>query len=98
MSISKRARPSPRCAGALIEEAPRIFFRPPYVGPAGWIGVEMSKIDDDWLGSLIHEGFNLIALKDRKAGPRQSARRRPTSKRRLSRAGLDDRPPPNLPL
>jgi len=60
---------------ALIEEAPRIFFRPPYVGPAGWIGVELSKIDDDWLGSLIHEGFNLIAAKDRKAGPGKSARR-----------------------
>ena len=50
----------------LIEEAPRIFFRPPYVGPAGWIGVELSAIDDEWLGSLIREAFQLIAAKDRR--------------------------------
>jgi hypothetical protein len=37
-------------------------------------------IDDDWLGSLIQEGFNLIAAKDRKAGPRQPAKRRPARK------------------
>src|SRR4029079_8510056 len=33
----------PAAAGvqeAMIEDAPQIFFRPPYVGPAGWIGVE----------------------------------------------------------
>ena len=35
---------------AMIEEAPRIYFRPPYVGPAGWIGVEMSEVGDDQLG------------------------------------------------
>src|SRR5262245_63518001 len=34
---------------ALIEEDPQIFYRPPYVGPAGWIGVELSKVDDDRL-------------------------------------------------
>ena len=49
---------------AVIDEAPQIFFRPPYVGPAGWIGVEMARIDDDRLGSLIREAFQLVA-KDR---------------------------------
>src|SRR5262245_25288299 len=34
---------------ALIEEAPEIYFRPPYVGSAGWIGVEMAKVEDDQL-------------------------------------------------
>jgi hypothetical protein len=61
---------------ALIEEEPRIFFRPPYVGPAGWVGVEMSVIDDDRLGSLIREAHHLIAAKDRVAGPRRSSTRR----------------------
>src|SRR5689334_3382201 len=30
---------APGVQETLIEEAPRIFFRPPYVGPSGWIGV-----------------------------------------------------------
>jgi hypothetical protein len=62
----------------LITDAPDIFFRPPYVGAAGWIGVELSKVDDEWLGSLIREAFQLIAVKDRQAGFRKaSAGRRP---------------------
>jgi hypothetical protein len=52
---------------ALIEEEPQIFFRPPYVGPAGWVGVEMSKIDDDRLGSFLREAFHMMAAKDRAA-------------------------------
>jgi hypothetical protein len=51
---------------ALIEEAPRIYFRPPYVGPAGWIGVELSKVDDNQLGSLIREAFHLMVARDRR--------------------------------
>src|SRR4249919_2628955 len=27
----------PGVQAALIEEAPQIYFRPPYVGPAGWV-------------------------------------------------------------
>ena len=63
----------------LIEEAPMIYYRPPYVGPAGWVGVELSKVDDEQLGALIREAFQLMAAKDRGAGaPRRSARRRTT--------------------
>ena len=65
---------------SLIEEAPQIYFRPPYVGPAGWIGVELSKVDDDQLGSLIREAFQLIAAKDRGVGRRKRSARRGTSK------------------
>jgi hypothetical protein len=63
---------------ALIEEAPEIFFRPPYVGPAGWVGVELSRIDDDWLETLIRSAFQLITDKDRRARPRRSSTRRRT--------------------
>jgi len=56
---------------ALIAEAPLIYFRPPYVGPAGWIGVELSKVDDDQLGALIRESFQLTARTDREAGTRK---------------------------
>src|SRR3954466_7728102 len=57
----------------LITDAPDIFFRPPYVGAAGWIGVELSKVDDHWLGSLIREAFQLIAMKDRQTRFRKTS-------------------------
>ena len=71
---------APGVQAALIDEAPEIYFRPPYVGPAGWIGVELSEIEDDWLGSLIREAFSLMAAKDGAAGSRKSPRRRRTPK------------------
>ena len=65
----------------LIAEAPLIYYRPPYVGPAGWIGVELSKVDDDQLGSLIREAFRLTAAKDRQLRTnKRTARRRMTSR------------------
>ena len=48
---------------ALIEEASETYFRPPYVGVSGWIGVELSKVDDEQLGALIREAFRLIDVK-----------------------------------
>ena len=48
----------------------QIDFRPPYVGGAGWVGVELSKVDDDQLGALVREAFRLIAAKDRARRPR----------------------------
>jgi hypothetical protein len=66
----------PGVQSALIEEAPQIYFRPPYVGPAGWVGVELAKVDDEQLGSLIREAFLLVAEKSGKAGSRVSKARR----------------------
>ncbi|HEY7211912.1 MAG TPA: DUF5655 domain-containing protein [Bryobacteraceae bacterium] len=63
----------PAAAGvqsALIEEAPEVYFRPPYVGVNGWVGVELSKVDDEQLGALIREAFRLIDQKT--AAPRRS--------------------------
>ena len=60
---------------ALIEEAPDVYFRPPYVGGGGWVGIELSKVDDDQLGALVREAFRLIDAKDRGARPRKSSTR-----------------------
>jgi len=54
---------APGVQAALIEEAPATYFRPPYVGVAGWVGVELSKVDDDQLGALIREAFRLMDAK-----------------------------------
>ncbi|HEY7306173.1 MAG TPA: MmcQ/YjbR family DNA-binding protein [Bryobacteraceae bacterium] len=62
---------------ALIEEAPETYFRPPYVGVRGWVGVELSKVDDEQLGALIREAFRLIDMNDaasRRSKPPQPAR------------------------
>ena len=45
---------------ALIEEAPSTYYRPPYVGGAGWIGVELDQVADDVLEGHIRQAFQLI--------------------------------------
>jgi hypothetical protein len=67
----------PAAAGvqaALIEEAPEIYFRPPYVGVSGWVGVELCKVDDEQLGALIREAFRLMDLKSTASGRAQTDR------------------------
>lgn len=54
---------APGAQEALIAEAPDTYFRPPYVGGAGWVGVELSKVNDEQLGALIREAFRLVRAK-----------------------------------
>ena len=42
---------------------PNKFFRPPYVGVRGWIGIELAEIDDSELAFYIREAWRLIAPK-----------------------------------
>ena len=48
---------------ALIEEAPAAYYRPPYVGGSGWIGVELDQVGDQALAGHIEEAWNLIVKK-----------------------------------
>ena len=50
----------------LIETSPETFFRPPYVGVRGWIGIELDRISDEDLASHIHEAWRLVAPKTAK--------------------------------
>jgi hypothetical protein len=47
----------------LIHSAPATYFKPPYVGPRGWIGIELSAIDDADLAEHIREAWRMIAPK-----------------------------------
>lgn len=47
----------------LIENAPEIFFKPPYVGVRGWIGIELDHISDEDLTYHIQVAWELIAPK-----------------------------------
>ena len=50
---------------ALIEEAPDTYYRPPYVGGSGWIGVELDRVSGEVLEGHIKAAWNLIARKKR---------------------------------
>src|SRR5579862_9624284 len=47
----------------LVRLAPQKFFRPPYVGVKGWIGIELTAIEDGELASYLREAWKLIAPK-----------------------------------
>ncbi|MEO8434460.1 MAG: MmcQ/YjbR family DNA-binding protein [Pyrinomonadaceae bacterium] len=46
---------------ALIKEAPKKFYKPPYVGVRGWIGIELDQVNDKELALHVREAWRLIA-------------------------------------
>ena len=65
---------APGVQADLIEEAPETYFRPPYVGVSGWVGVELAKVDDAQLGALVREAFRLVdAKRASQAGKKRQA-------------------------
>jgi hypothetical protein len=50
---------------ALVETAPERFFRPPYVGHRGWLGVYLDVDGVDWeeLGAIIEAAYRQVAPK-----------------------------------
>ena len=47
----------------LVSTFPRKYFRPPYVGVRGWVGVEIDEVSDDELTSHLIDAWRLIAPK-----------------------------------
>jgi hypothetical protein len=46
---------------ALIESSPKKFYKPPYVGVRGWVGIELKHISDKELTMHLREAWKLIA-------------------------------------
>ena len=48
----------------LIASEPDRFYRPPYVGPSGWIGVRLDR-DVDWgeIAEIVTESYRKVAPK-----------------------------------
>ena len=46
---------------ALIEASPKKYYKPPYVGGAGWVGVELPRVSDRELRMHLQEAWRLIA-------------------------------------
>ena len=53
----------------LIAASPKTFFKPPYVGVRGWVGIELDSISDEDLASHILEAWRLVAPKKLKTIP-----------------------------
>jgi hypothetical protein len=78
MATSDNGTPSLWCKappGAqtiLIEAAPDRFFRPPYVGHKGWIGVRLDgAVDWDEVSGLVQRSYQMTAPKRLLGAPRR---------------------------
>ena len=48
----------------LVEQEPARFYRPPYVGPAGWLGVRLDReVDWDEVRSILIDSYRKVAPK-----------------------------------
>jgi hypothetical protein len=47
----------------LIEADPKKFFKPPYVGVRGWIGIHLDSVRDDELAVHLRQSWRMIAPK-----------------------------------
>jgi hypothetical protein len=47
----------------LIEADPDLYYRPPYIGPSGWIGLRLDRGEPDWdhVGDRIAQSWELAA-------------------------------------
>lgn len=67
---------------SLIEHDPQTYFRPPYVGEHGWVGIELSRIKDKDLSFYIQVAWEIKAPKrlvanfSKEAKPAKAARRK----------------------
>ena len=48
----------------MVRLEPDRFFRPPYVGPRGWLGLRLDRSPDwDEVADIIEEGYRTVAIK-----------------------------------
>jgi hypothetical protein len=57
---------APGVQEVLVEEAPHAYYRPPYVGGSGWIGVELDQVDDETLAAHVQQAWKTINNKRRR--------------------------------
>ncbi|MBI5087566.1 MAG: MmcQ/YjbR family DNA-binding protein [Actinobacteria bacterium] len=53
----------PGVQAELVETEPERFYRPPYVGGRGWLGVYLDVPDLDWdeIASIVREAYRVVA-------------------------------------
>jgi hypothetical protein len=45
----------------LVETSPEKFYKPPYVGVRGWVGIELDRVSDVELNFHIRQAWRLVA-------------------------------------
>ena len=55
---------APGAQQTLIHSSPSTFFKPPYVGVRGWVGIELDQVSNDELASHILNAWRLTAPKN----------------------------------
>ena len=65
----------PGLQAALIQKDPATYFRPPYVGHRGWVGIELERIEDEDLALFIEEAWQMTAPRRLSAARRESSER-----------------------
>ena len=45
----------------MVETEPERFFRPPYVGHRGWLGVHLLTVGPDELGAIVLDAWRTVA-------------------------------------
>jgi hypothetical protein len=54
----------PGAQASLVESDPETFYVPPYVGPSGWVGINLEgKLDWGMVAGLLEEGYRMVAPK-----------------------------------
>lgn len=48
----------------MVEAEPERYYRPPYVGPSGWLGIRLDR-DIDWgeVAAILADSFRKVAPK-----------------------------------
>jgi hypothetical protein len=54
---------APGIQASLLAASPDTFFRPPYVGDKGWVGIELDRVGDEELSSYVLEAWKLVQTK-----------------------------------
>ncbi len=49
----------------LIEDAPATYYKPPYVGTSGWVGINLDQISDTALREHLREAWDIVARKQK---------------------------------
>ena len=59
--VRTTAQPNRPSQLQVIEAEPEKFFKPPYVGVKGWVGIKLDQVGDDELNSHICQAWRMIA-------------------------------------
>jgi hypothetical protein len=66
--ISVMVPTAPGHQAMLIGTAPETYFMPKYVGGAGWVGIDLDRIDDEELACHIRDAWLIVNGRGRSRG------------------------------